>query len=253
MKFLGDYHTHTTYSHGKGSIEDNVKQADKIGLQQVAITDHGYRHLVYNVRRFDFKYMRRDIAEIADKYKTTVFLGLETNLQSNDGDVDIKDSDIENLDIILLGYHRLIHPASIKAFFSFYLDNKRPRHKKSDLRKGLNTEAYIKAINRFPIDAIVHPNHGAIIDVVTLAKECTKLGVFMELNGKRISMTDDEILAMAETGVGIIANSDAHIPDRVGDMSMPLNCINRLNLNSSQIVNLDKIPSFRSRKLKGLE
>ena len=40
-KMLFDYHTHTTFSHGKGSIEDNVKEAVKKGLKAIAITDHG--------------------------------------------------------------------------------------------------------------------------------------------------------------------------------------------------------------------
>ena len=26
MEILADYHTHTIYSHGKGTIEDNVKE-----------------------------------------------------------------------------------------------------------------------------------------------------------------------------------------------------------------------------------
>ena len=40
MKFLGDYHTHTIYSHGLGMIEHNVIEAVKKGLKQM-ITDHG--------------------------------------------------------------------------------------------------------------------------------------------------------------------------------------------------------------------
>ena len=31
-----DYHTHTTFSHGKGSIEDNVKVAISKGLKALA-------------------------------------------------------------------------------------------------------------------------------------------------------------------------------------------------------------------------
>lgn len=43
MEILGDYHTHTVFSHGHGSIEDNVKAAIKMGLKEIAITDHGFR------------------------------------------------------------------------------------------------------------------------------------------------------------------------------------------------------------------
>lgn len=252
MKFLGDYHTHTIYSHALGTIEHNVQQAVKKGLKQIAITDHGFRHMAFNVRRFDFKYMRKDIQAIKDKYDIDIFLGLETNLQSNSGAIDIKDEDIENLDIILCGYHKLIFPSSLKAFFSFYIANQLPRHKKSDLRRGKNTEAYLNAINRYPIDIVVHPKYGIEIDVVELAKECKRLGVYMELNGKHISMTEDEVLAAMETGVGFIADSDAHKPERVGDLSIPMQWIDKLKLNPEQIVNLDKIPVFRSRLKKGL-
>ena len=39
LKF--DWHTHTVYSHGKGTIEDNVKVAIEKNLTSIAITDHG--------------------------------------------------------------------------------------------------------------------------------------------------------------------------------------------------------------------
>ena len=40
MKILADYHTHTIYSHGKGTIEDNVKVAISKGIETLGISDH---------------------------------------------------------------------------------------------------------------------------------------------------------------------------------------------------------------------
>ena len=50
-ELLYDLHTHTTYSHGKGSIEDNVREAFNQGLEFVAISDHGPGHLFYGINR----------------------------------------------------------------------------------------------------------------------------------------------------------------------------------------------------------
>ena len=56
-----DIHTHTTYSHGKGSIEDNVKAGLARGLEKIAITDHGPGHLTYGIRKDAIPAMREDI------------------------------------------------------------------------------------------------------------------------------------------------------------------------------------------------
>ena len=53
MKILADYHTHTIYSHGKGTIEDNVKVAISKGIETLGISDHSYGHLTYGVKRDD--------------------------------------------------------------------------------------------------------------------------------------------------------------------------------------------------------
>ena len=41
MRLWGDYHTHTSYSHGRGTVGDMVLAAKDRGLKEVAITDHG--------------------------------------------------------------------------------------------------------------------------------------------------------------------------------------------------------------------
>ena len=67
-RMLFDWHTHTTYSHGKGSVEDNVLTARRLGLRSIAITDHGPGHFGYGFRRRDIPAMRRDIDELNARF-----------------------------------------------------------------------------------------------------------------------------------------------------------------------------------------
>ena len=107
MALLADYHTHTKYSrhhHGKGTVEDNVRAAYERGLRQVAITDHGFNQKMYGVRRADIPNVKKDIEEAKERYPIDVLLGVEANLISSRGDIDIVDEDLDNLDILLCGF-----------------------------------------------------------------------------------------------------------------------------------------------------
>ena len=50
MIITADYHTHTNYSHGKGTPEENVLAAIEKGLRRIAISEHAGAHLFYGVR-----------------------------------------------------------------------------------------------------------------------------------------------------------------------------------------------------------
>ena len=70
MNFFGDYHTHTIFSkkpyvpwyHAKGSIEDNIMHAKKIGLKEIAITDHGFNHGLFGCSRKKLKCTKKTIS-----------------------------------------------------------------------------------------------------------------------------------------------------------------------------------------------
>jgi len=111
MALSGDYHTHTKYSrrnHGKGTVEENVKAAVEKGLSQIAITDHGFNQILYGVRRSDMAKMREEIESARERYPIEILQGVEANLISANGDIDVVESDYENLDILLCGYHKLV-------------------------------------------------------------------------------------------------------------------------------------------------
>ena len=241
---LGDYHTHTVYSHGKGSVEDNVKAAVSRGLKAVAITDHGFGHLLYNVRKSDFKYFLEDVEKCREKYpQIEVLAGVEANFISVDGDVDLPQKARERLDIAVCGYHNFA-AGGIFSFFGFTLPRLMPwkNHKENIVK---NTEAYIKAMDKHDIDFISHPMYGIKVDLKAVGEVARELGVFLELNGKRINMTDDEILMLKGMGCTFIVNSDAHSPSRVGEFSKPMAVVERLKLHDN-IANWNKIPVFRS-------
>lgn len=239
---LGDYHTHTVYSHGKGSVEDNVAAAVAKGLKEIAITDHSFSHMFYNVHRADFSQFIIDIENARVRFPTIKILsGLETNLLSYDGQVDMSKRVREKLDVAICGYHKLA--GSGFDFFSFTLPKLFSSSKKA---KAIvkNTDAYINAIMQNDIDFISHPNVGMPIDVLELGKVASEQGVLIELNGKRMALTDDEILSLCDMGCQFICNSDAHSPNKVGECKYPLEVVERLGVQE-YVANYNKLPTFR--------
>lgn len=246
MDFYGDYHTHTRYSHGKGTVAQNAEAAAALGFKQIAITDHGFRHILYNVKRRWVSDMQRDVAAASKLYNIDVLLGLETNI-TGPGKIDVKPKDYEFLDIILCGYHRLIMSARPRDFWHFSRVMLFNPKKMADR----NTDLYRSIIEKHPVDVISHPGLNMLVDVEKLAQTCKDAGAMIELNGKGIAFSDDEFRAMAATGVQFIVNSDAHSPEKVGDFTKPLELLKRVPVPESQIANLNKKPVFRSQKQKG--
>ena len=94
MQIIGDYHTHTIYSHGKGTIRDNVEVAINKGLKEVAICDHGPGHVIYGIKREQIFEMRKEIDQMNKEYGKhgiRVLLGLEANVMDYDGNIDVDD------------------------------------------------------------------------------------------------------------------------------------------------------------------
>ena len=252
MALSGDYHTHTKYSrrnHGKGTIEEQVKAAVEKGLAQVAITDHGFNQVLYGVRRSDMAKMREEINEAKERYPIEVLQGVEANLISARGDIDVEPSDYEYLDVLLCGYHKLVKGKRKRDFFFifknllssvFHITSRRQRER--------NTNAYINAMKNYDIDVLTHLNHGCKVDVQKVAKVAKETNTYIELNGKRLGMSDKEIMIAYNEGVKFIIDSDAHSPKRVGDCHLGLQAMLRLGIPESAVVNYNSLPTFKADK-----
>lgn len=255
MALLADYHTHTKYSrnhHGKGTIEDNVRAAYERGLRQIAITDHGFNQKMYGVKRTDMPNVKKDIEEAKERYPIDVLLGVEANLISSRGDIDIVDEDMDNLDILLCGFHRFVKSTSKKEQFGFVLKNIFCNifHHTSKKQIEKNTNAYINAMRKYDIDILTHLNHVCKVNVEKVARVAKETNTLIELNGKRLGMSDEEILTCYNLGCKFVIDSDAHSPDRVGDCHLGLSAILRLRIPDSAVVNYNELPTFKKEKHK---
>ena len=156
MILFGDYHTHTIYTHGKSTIEENVLVAIKKGLKEVAITEHSYKHFAHPVKRKNIKVMREEVDRLNKKYpEIKILLGLECNLLGVNGEIDLTDEEEKMLDLVVLGYHKTFKP-TFKNFFKFLIPNTFRIGQASKKRIEINTNAYINAMKKHKIDILAH-------------------------------------------------------------------------------------------------
>ncbi len=255
MALLADYHTHTKYSrnhHGKGTVAQNVRAAYEKGLRQIAITDHGFNQVMFGIRREDIPALKRDIEDAKERYPIDVLLGVEANLISSQGDIDIVEDDLKDIDILLCGFHRLVKSTSRRERLKFINKNVLCEFfgHTSKKQREINTNAYINAMRKYDIDILTHLNHACKVDVEKVARVAKETNTLIELNGKRLGMTDEEIMTCYKCGCKFVINSDAHSPNRVGDCHLGLQAVLRLRLPDSCIVNYNNIPTLKKERQK---
>ena len=238
----GDYHTHTTYSHGKGSVEDNVRAAIAAGLKEIAITDHGPRHLLAGIKLRRLPDFFADIERMREKYPDVrIYAGMETDFLSPRGEIDLPEEYADKFDIVICGYHKGIRPLKARDV-PFFAGNLITKNSRKTLAR--NTDAYVNALARNDIDIISHPCHDCRIDLRAVGEAAAARGTLMELNGKRVSMTADELVMLASLGCRFILDSDAHSPDKVGNVEIEREVWEQSGLPDGLIVNLGTAPSF---------
>ncbi|NLK08020.1 MAG: PHP domain-containing protein [Firmicutes bacterium] len=222
LTFLADYHTHTYHSHGKGSVEDNVKAALNKGLEAIAITDHGPANLfgvgVKNLKTFEL--IRQELEACQVKYPAIrILLGVEANIISLGGTLDIPIDQLHEFDIILAGLHLLVYPDNLATalLFSGNLVGRFWARLKNALRE-INTQAVIASLNRYPIDILTHPGLHVNIDTEAVGSACCQTHTYMEINTSHDHITPEYLKIAYDAGARFVIGSDAHSPHRVGDL-----------------------------------
>lgn len=237
FKIIADYHTHTNIAkgyitlfniifgeHAKGSIEANAIAGIKRGLKEIAITDHGYKHITFGMKLNQYEQSRKLIddlnkSSLLKKNNFKILLGVECNIITKKGDIDIKDEAIDYLDIICVGYH----PGAVQN--PFLLRN--------------YTEAAINAIKKYEITILNHPLEHVNADIIEIGKVAALRNTALEINRSHRNMDIESIKILKKMGVKFSLGSDAHKSEDVGNFGKAYTIAALAGLTDDDIVNAD--------------
>ena len=234
-----DYHTHTVYSHGKGTIEDNVRTAFAKGLSGVGISDHGPGHLLYGLNAGKIRSMKNDIARLKGIYPDMeILLSVEANIHSAGNCLDLNGIRPGDFDFLIAGYHYgvwggygLANLISSNTPFGTAAGRKQ-------ITK--NTNMVIKAIYENQIMILTHPGAKGFFDIYEIAKACAERGTYLEINDRHEYLSAEGIRQAAGTDVKFVICSDAHAPGQVGSCGRGIKRAIDAGLDMERVVNIEK-------------
>ncbi len=197
----GDVQIQTSWTDGKNSIEEMAREAEKIGHEYIAITDH--TKALAMTGGSDEKKLLRQMAAIDElnsklktkNYKLKVLKGAEVNIMK-DGSLDIKDEVLAKLDVVGAAVHSLFN-----------------------LSKAEQTKRIIKAMENPHLDILFHPTGRIInrrkpyeVDMEAIIKAAKRTGTILEIDAHpwRLDLKDEHIKMAREAGVKMVIDTDAH-------------------------------------------
>ena len=235
-----DIHTHTIYSHGKGTIADNAAQAAKLGLERLGISDHGPGSMSYGIDMKRIPQMRQDIDECSRLYPDLkIELGVEANIINISGALDITREEQALFDYIIAGYHySYLGEKPLRGIGVVIGGWLHERGITSSVHaRNYNTDFMVNTILANRIDIVSHPGDKAAFDIAQIAKACEQTGTIMEINRHHNGLSVEGLRIAMDYDVKFIMSSDAHKPEDVGNVELAWKRVEETGLDPRRIVN----------------
>lgn len=236
MKIIADYHTHTIYSDGKGTIEENIKAGIEKELEVIGISDHGYKHMGFGVKYHLFEKMRYEVDVLSEKYpQIKILLGVECNILDDRGNIDIDDKILSYFDYLMAGYHFGSSPTNwVRGFRNHFNNYIRPFNK---FEKEYNTRALVNAMKNNDIFILTHPGDKGDVDIMEVAKASIETNTLLEINAHHKNLTIDQLLKIKTLDVKYVIGSDSHKPEHIGNFDKALKRAVEAGIDFSKIYN----------------
>ncbi len=232
----GDLHAHTTWSDGRASVLEMVREARARGYAYVAITDHsasatyanGLTYARWKEQKVKIEEARAAVPGIR------VLHGMEVDITA-DGGIDLPVEAHARLDWIVASVH-------------------------SGFRNRV-TERVLQAMENPHVDAIGHPT-GRLIgrrtgyegyDLAAVIEKAAATGTALELNAspERLDLCAESARLAAEKGAMIVVSTDAHSTAMLAHMELGVKTARRGWLTREQVVNTRPVSRIRKKSRKG--
>lgn len=236
----GDFHVHSLYSDGSGTIEQVALKCKEMGYDYVVITDHSPSLKI--ARGLDAKRLTQKMEEMGEVRKRLkgieLLFGTEMDILS-DGKLDYPDDILKRFDIVV---------ASIHSGF------------KQDIKTITNR--VIKAMQNPYVDIIAHPTGRLIssrepyqIDLEEVMKVAAETGTALEINAyyDRLDLTDIACKRAKELGVKMVIGTDAHHLDQLWMMRLGVAVAQRGWLEREDLLNTlspNELKAWKKKRLK---
>lgn len=226
-----DFHIHTRYSDGSTEPIRMVEAATTRGLEAVAITDHG-PELSVGIDPSKINQMIKDVRIIKRDSEIPVLIGIEANILGVNGEIDIDEDTLDELELVIGGVHHLTSSIEVPNILA------------GDYLKALRN-----AIKLREIDVIAHPfwyyedltKYISREDVMEFARLAAENKVAIELNTKYRLPSRDFIITCLREGVKLSLGTDSHNPGDVGKLNWQIKLLSDIGVDEEDFILRDFI------------
>jgi putative hydrolase len=224
--------------HAYSTIKEIAEEAAKKGIKIVAMTDHG-PSMPGGPHLFHFGNMR-----VLPEYISGVRIlkGVEANIMSYDGQLDMPEKMLKNLDIVIAGFHDIcLVPGNVEE----------------------NTRAVIAAMQNPFVDIVAHPGNPQFpLDIEKIVDCAIETGTLIEINnssfGKARRGSEENCRRIAaeakKKGALLTTGTDSHICFDAGKFDKVTSLFEELGITEELVVtsNPRKLIEFLNKKGRNL-
>lgn len=222
IKITVDTHTHTNVSdHAFSTLEENLAQAAKMGLEGIAMTNHG-PDLGDGAVWFHFSSARH-----LPRWINGVRLlpGAEVDIMDTSGRLDIEDKLLKNLELVIASFHTpCFAPNQDKAHV---------------------TEAWLNVMENEHVDVLGHMGDGRYVcDYEAVVKKAKEKGKIIEINNHSFKVRAGSsencreiALLCKKYSVPVVLSTDAHFSAEVGVVPNSIALMEEIDFPEDLILN----------------